>query len=117
VYTAAELPTTNPRTILRHTISRVIETRFNVTDDLYQSVRDGDQTFCPRAVTVRINLDSHQYAVALSGPAYDPSGQWGDQCSTSFAGTDWLDARTDHRDQLIVDAIVACLDVHGLVQK
>lgn len=118
-FTADELPhrTLGVAAGLRRTISREISVDFDVIDDYVRQVRDDvftNASFHPKHIEVRINLDSGQYHVALSGPWYFESRSLPGGGRAVFPGKDFLDA-DEHHNSLVIDAVVECLRAHGKV--
>lgn len=103
----------SPTTGLRRTISTVIETEFKVTDDHLREAKDSHGgRFNPNTVSVRINLDSGNYEVTMSGPAFGSQAQ----SYGTYAGDHFLDC-DEHRHSLVVEAVIACLRAHGKIKE
>lgn len=119
-YTARELPTRQggPSAPLRRKVgSLVIESTFEVTDDILRSAKDDvfNVNFRPTLVEVHIELDTGHYWVALSGPCYsDGTPPIPAQGRAVFPGVDFLDA-DQHFNSLVVDGVIGCLAEHGKV--
>lgn len=120
MYSATDLPRRHSGAAapLRRKIGTIIESAFDVTDDVCRSARDDvyrSANFRPLHAEVHIDLDTGSYYVALSGPFYSGTRPFIGSGRHVFTGEHFLDA-DEHRNDLVVDAVNECLRVHGKVK-